>query len=334
MLARAADTIPVGAGWRYEPKWDGFRALVFRDGDDIRIISRKNTLLNRYFPELIGLLMEGLPERVVVDGEIVRAGPHGLEFDTLQLRLHPAASRVTMLSQEIPASFVAFDILAIDDESVMSSPFAARRECLINSVAPIPDLSITPQTEDVGEAQSWFERFEGAGLDGVVAKQETGAYRPGQREWVKIKHQRTVDCVVGGYRMSKDGKGIGSLLLGLYDSEGVLNHVGHTSSLNATERRQLMEKFKPLEGGQSFGEGRTPGGPSRWSQGRDMSWVSLEPVLVCEVGFEKLEGNRFRHAARLLRWRDDKAPADCTYDQLVAPESFELSDIVELGRRK
>jgi ATP-dependent DNA ligase len=334
MLARSADAIPTGSEWCYEPKWDGFRALIFRENDDVRIVSRKNTILNRYFPELIAVFQTGLPERCVIDGEIVRAGPRGLEFDTLQLRLHPAASRVTKLSQEIPASYVAFDILAVGDHNVAAEPLLQRRQCLLQSVAPISSLSITPQTRNVDEAQSWFERFEGAGLDGVVAKQIDGTYHPGKRLWVKIKHQRTVDCVVGGYRVSSDGKGVGSLLLGLYDHSGVLDYVGHTSSLNARERRELMERLQPLEGEPSFGDGRTPGGPSRWSQGRDTSWVSLKPVLVCEVGFEKLEGNRFRHAARLLRWREDKAPAECTYDQLVAPASFDLADIVELGQGK
>ncbi len=332
MLAKTATEIPSGPEWVYEPKWDGFRALIFRDDDDIRIMSRKNTTLNRYFPELVETFRQGLPSRSVIDGEIVYAGPRGLEFDTLQLRLHPAASRVAKLSKEIPACFVAFDILARDDSDLRGKPLSERRSDLLHSIAAVPSLSLTPQTSDREDARSWFTDYEGAGLDGVVAKQDDGAYLAGKREWVKIKHQRTVDCVVGGYRLSSDGKGLGSLLLGLYDDEGVLHHVGHTSSFNARERRELLDRLKPYEGGESFGHGRTPGGPSRWSQGRDMSWVSVRPELVCEVGFEKLEGDRFRHAARFLRWREDKAPADCKYDQLQAPEHFDLADIVQMGR--
>ncbi|HZT96291.1 MAG TPA: ATP-dependent DNA ligase [Chloroflexota bacterium] len=332
MLARTATDIPVGGEWRYEPKWDGFRALIFRDGEDTRIISRKNTTLNRYFPELIDVFQVGLPSRSVIDGEIVYAGPRGLEFETLQLRLHPAASRVAKLSKEIPAAFVAFDILAHDDRDLRPMPLLERRRELSHSVAAVPSLSLTPQTADPDEARTWFTRFEGAGLDGVIAKCAGDPYIAGKREWIKIKHQRTVDCVVGGYRLSSNGTGLGSLLLGLYSDDGVLHHVGHTSSFNARERRELLERLKPYEHGESFGSGRTPGGPSRWSQGRDLNWVSLAPELVCEVGFEKLEGDRFRHAARFLRWREDKPPRACTYDQLQPPEHFDLAEIVELGR--
>lgn len=333
MLARTADDIPEGREWRYEPKWDGFRALIFRDGSDVRIISRKQTDLNRYFPELIDVFCVGLPEQSVVDGEIIAVGQRGLEFETLQLRLHPAASRVARLSKETPASFVAFDILASGQENLMNVPLSDRRRILVESIAPVSFMCLTPQTESPEDARSWFTRFEGAGLDGVVAKPERGIYAPGQREWVKVKHQRTADCVVGGYRLATNGPGIGSLLLGLYESSGVLHHVGHTSSFSARERREMREWLKGYEGPGGFTDGHGLGGPSRWSQGRDLSWVSLRPELVCEVGFEKLEGNRFRHAARFLRWRSDKSPRECTYDQLQPPEHFDLSEVLELGRR-
>ncbi len=331
MLSRSADGIPVGERWRYEPKWDGFRALVFRDGSEIRIISRKQTLLNRYFPELLDVFSSGLPDRAVMDGEIIMVGNRGLEFETLQMRLHPAASRVERLAKETPASFVAFDILARDDEDLRPMPLEARRRCLVQSLRPVPFLCLTPQTSDAGEAQSWFTRFEGAGLDGVIAKEVGRPYLDGQREWVKIKHQRTADCVVGGYRLASKGDGIGSLLLGLYDQEGNLHHVGHTSSFSTKERRELLQFLHDYEGEGSFGHGRTPGSPSRWSQGRDTTWISLRPELVCEVGFEKLEGDRFRHAARFLRWRSDKSPRECTYDQLQPPEHFDLSAVMDLS---
>lgn len=333
MLSRSADSIPQGDAWRYEPKWDGFRALIFRDGEDVRIISRKQTLLNRYFPELFSVFRAGLPDRVVVDGEIIYVGQRGLEFDTLQLRLHPAASRVEKLSKEIPASFVAFDILCRGDEDLRTKPLSDRRGILEESVGPVPSLCLTPQTADVEEAQSWFTRFEGAGLDGVIAKRVDQSYVMGKRDWIKIKHQRTADCVVGGYRLATTGAGIGSLLLGLYDADGVLHHVGHTSSFSVQERREILEMLHPYEGDGGFSQHTEPGGPSRWSQGRDLRWVSIRPELVCEVGFEKLEGDRFRHAARFLRWRSDKAPEECQYDQLEPPEHFDLASVIDLGRQ-
>jgi ATP-dependent DNA ligase len=333
MLSRSATAIPEGPDWRYEPKWDGFRALIFRDEEQIRIVSRKQTLLNRYFPELEPVLGAGLPSAAVVDGEIILVGERGLEFETLQLRLHPAASRVAKLSKEIPASFVVFDILARGDDDLRPLPLSERRGALIESVSEVPSLCLTPQTSDPEEARSWFTRFEGAGLDGVIAKRVDQPYLAGKREWIKIKHQRTADCVVGGLREAADGKGIGSLLLGLYDSAGVLHYVGHTSSFSAQQRREIRDQLRPFEGSGGFPEMHGPGGPSRWSQGRDLTWVSLRPELVCEVGFEKLEGMRFRHAARFLRWRTDKAPAECTYDQLEPPEHFDLSQVVELGQK-
>lgn len=333
MLSRAADEIPVGHAWRYEPKWDGFRALVFRDGDNIRIMSRKQTLLNRYFPELFPVFASGLPECSVVDGEIIVVGKRGLEFETLQLRLHPAATRVAKLSKEIPASFVAFDILCRNSEDVRPLPLDSRRQILTDSVAPMPFLCLTPHTHDVEDAKSWFTRFEGAGLDGVIAKQADRPYASGQREWIKIKHQRTTDCVAGGYRLASNGSGVGSLLLGLFDPSGALHHVGHTSSFSAGQRRELLAYLAPYEGPGGFAESHGPGGPSRWSQGRDLAWVSLRPELVCEVGFEKFEGQRFRHAARFLRWRSDKRPGDCTFDQFQAPEHFDFADVIHLSRR-
>lgn len=331
MLSKSAENIPEGSRWVYEPKWDGFRALVFRDGGDIRVISRKQTLLNRYFPELDAVFQAGLPDRCVVDGEIIVVGGRGLEFETLQLRLHPAASRVAKLSQETPASFVGFDILALGDDDLRVLPLSRRRDILVGRVAEAPSLCLTPQTNDVDEARSWFTRFEGAGLDGVIAKQVEGPYLAGKRGWVKIKHQRTADCVVGGYRVASDGKGVGSLLLGLYDESGILHHVGHTSSFSAMERREILEILDLYKGEGGFTHGHGPGGPSRWSQGRDLNWVSLRPELACEVGFEKLEGARFRHAARFLRWRPDKEPGECTYEQLEPPERFHLSEIMALS---
>lgn len=324
MLAKLADEIPAGEGWLYEPKWDGFRALVFRDGNDLEIISRDGKPLHRYLPELVPVLSGNLPRRCVVDGEVVITSPEGLDFDALLMRIHPARSRIELLASEVPSSFVAFDILALKDRSLTKRTTAERREILVDQLdvkEGLPALSrrsqilVTSQTDDIGLARSWFEELEKIGLDGVIAKRGDLPYAPGKRTMVKVKHVRTADCVVGGYRLSKSGDGVGSLLLGLY-SEGVLHYVGHTSSFKAQERRDLLKELAPLEGGHSFGEGRSPGGPSRWSQGRDVSWVSLEPSLVCEVAFEKLQGDRFRHAARFLRWRPDRQPESCTFDQI------------------
>jgi ATP-dependent DNA ligase len=328
MLARAAPEIPREGSWLYEPKWDGFRAVIFRDGDHVHIASRNALALERYFPELIQPLQKALPDRAIVDGEIVIATDHGLDFDALQQRIHPAASRVRMLAEKTPASVVLFDLLAIDADDVRHRPLEERRIRMLTAIKSSPIVGVTPQTTDADEATTWFTRYEGAGLDGVVAKNPVGIYEPGERRWTKIKHLRTVDCVVGGYRVAKDGKGIGSLLLGLYDHEGALHHVGHTSSFDAAERRAILEQLQPLVGGDSFGHGRTPGGPSRWQSAADSSYTSVSPELVCEVSFDHLQSGRFRHASRFLRWRPDKAPRSCDFDQLSPPEAFALNDIL------
>jgi ATP-dependent DNA ligase len=334
MLAKLQPDIPRGQGWLYEPKWDGFRAIVFRDGDALRIDSRNAQTLDRYFPEVVAQLRLALPERCVIDGEIVLAGERGLDFEALQQRIHPAASRIARLSVETPASFIAFDLLACGDEDLRPLPGSERRARLIAELRATPSVAITPQTDDADEAAEWFTRYEGAGLDGVIAKRAEQRYVEGERLWVKVKHRRTCDCVVGGYRLATTaGGGVASLLLGLYDESGVLHLVGHTSSFSAAERRALLEKLRPLEeGAESFGRGRTPGGPSRWTQGkRDESWVAVAPVLVCEVSFDYMQGERFRHAARFHRWRTDKDPRDCTFDQLVPPVRIDLADVVEFG---
>jgi ATP-dependent DNA ligase len=330
MLARPQTEIPRGDEWLYEPKWDGFRAIVFRDGGDFHIGSRKTQPLGRYFPEVIETLRAALPKRCVVDGEIVIAGARGLDFDALLLRIHPAESRVRLLASEIPASYVAFDLLAAGDKDLRAEPFHRRTRRLHDSIRISDSCLLTPQTSDHQIAQSWFEEFEGAGLDGIVAKLRDDPYLPGERAMVKIKHQRTADCVVGGYRLSKEGNGIGSLLLGLYDDQGHLHYAGHTSSFKAPERKELLAMIKPLEGKSSFAGGRVPGGPSRWTQGKDSTWITIEPKLVCEVAFDHLQGARFRHGTRFLRWRPDKRPQDCTFDQLLPPHPFSLAEIRKL----
>ena len=334
MLARLEDAIPEGPGWLYEPKWDGFRAIVFRDGSRIHIGSRRRQPLERYFPELVRAIDDELPQRCVVDGEIVIAGPSGLDFEALLLRIHPAASRINALAREAPSRFVAFDVLALEDDDLRAERFVVRRAALERMLEGATQAFVTPQTADPEEAARWFDRFEGAGLDGVVAKREDVPYLPGERVMVKVKHERTADCVVGGYRLSKSGDGVGSLLLGLYDRAGILHNVGATSAFSAGERRELLTLLRPLEGGTSFVGGRSPGGPSRWRQGVDTAWVSLEPELVCEVAFDHLQGDRFRHLTRFLRWRPDKDPRECTYDQLAPPRPFSLDEVVRLGRRR
>ncbi|HZX92985.1 MAG TPA: ATP-dependent DNA ligase [Myxococcales bacterium] len=341
MLAKLADGLPDGEGWIYEPKWDGFRALVFRDRDQLLLQSRDLKPLNRYFPELEPPLLAQLPERCVLDGEIVIAGPEGLDFDSLLLRIHPAASRIKLLAQQTPASYVAFDLLALEDRDLRDAPQAERRALLEATLGKVkPPLYLTPATRDRAVAQDWFSRFEGAGLDGVVAKRAEQTYQPDKRVMLKVKHQRTADCVVAGFRWHKNGPGtmVGSLLLGLNDDEGKLHHVGVTSSFTAAKRKELVQELAPLREGameahpwkewaQWTGEQRMPGAGSRWNRGKDLSWEPLRIERVCEVAYDHLQGDRFRHATTFLRWRPDKNPADCRYDQLEETAATELQAI-------
>ncbi|HEY3997543.1 MAG TPA: ATP-dependent DNA ligase [Candidatus Xenobia bacterium] len=336
MLANLSRDMPIGETWLYEPKWDGFRTVVFWDGQDMLLQSRDQKPLGRYFPELEKGLREVLPPGCVLDGEIVIVGPHGLDFDALSLRIHPAESRVRMLAADMPSSLVAFDLLCADGEDLSGQPQGLRRERLEAFLSPRPPLFLTPATRDPDMARQWFERFEGAGLDGVVAKDVRQPYAPGRRIMVKVKHQRTADCVVGGFRWLRghEGKAVGSLLLGLYDDDGVLHHVGHTSSFKAAEKQALVGRLEPYRdptGSASYGSGRTPGGPSRWRSDVDQQWESLRPELVCEVAFEHLQGDRFRHAATFSRWRPDKPPRDCNYHQLEATVPYLLDDIFKAG---
>jgi ATP-dependent DNA ligase len=344
MLAKLTDELPEGDGWIFEPKWDGFRALVFRDGERVYTQSREGKPLDRYFPELAPALRKNLPARCVLDGEIVIVGPGGLDFEALQLRLHPAASRVAKLAAEKPSAFVAFDLLALDDENWCPRPQAERRARLEALLATAePPVHLTPATRDRALAGEWFTRFEGAGLDGIMAKREEGHYLPGKRAMAKIKHARTADCVVAGFRWHKNGPGtlVGSLLLGLYDEHGSLEHVGVTSSFTAAARRDLVTELAPLrenarEGHPwaawaSGGDGqRMPGGQSRWSAGKDLSWEPLRPERVAEVKYDHLQGARFRHAATFVRWRPDKSPSECRYDQLEVTPPYELAQIFRI----
>lgn len=320
MLAANADAVPEGPDWHYEPKWDGFRTIVFWDGHDLLLQSRDKKPLNRYFPE-IDERLRGLPEGTVLDGEIVVAVDGALDFEALLLRIHPARSRVELLARETPARFVAFDLLCLEGKSLLERPFVDRRE-LLEGV----DVLRTPATESADTARDWFRRFEGAGFDGVIARLRDQAYLPGERAMVKIKHRRTADCVVGGYRWRKneEGEQIGSLLLGLYDEAGVLHYVGFTSTFKTPERRELVGVLEPYRGESGFGEGRTPGGPSRWSSGRESVWEPLRPELVCEVIYDHLQGRRFRHGTTFSRWRPDKPASECTYAQLDTVPPAEL----------
>lgn len=349
MLSKATEdeTMPRGAV-AYEPKWDGFRALVFRRGESVYVQSRDLRPLDRYFPELVRALKEQLPESIVLDGEIVIATERGLDFGALQLRLHPAASRVAKLAAELPSSFVAFDLLGLGDEDLRARPQIERRARLEAALAGVrAPVHLTPSTRDPVIAEEWFRRFEGAGLDGVIAKPDDAPYQPGKRTMFKIKHARTADCVVAGFRWHKDGEGtrVGSLLLGLYDAEKHLHHVGVTSTFTMEKRRELVALLAPLREGAmeahpwrewlawSTGEATTtdatrmPGGESRWSQGKDLSWVPLRIERVCEVKYDHLEGERFRHGTTFVRWRDDKRSEDCRYDQLEVTPAYELARI-------
>ena len=351
MLAKRVDAIPAEGDWIFEPKWDGFRTLVFRDGDEILIQSRDEKPLNRYFPELVDPLLKALPDRCVLDGELVIVKDDELDFDALQLRLHPAASRVKLLSKQTPASVVFFDLLCVGDRHLCSEPFETRRGELESLLANSPPpIHLTPATRDRKIAGDWFRRFEGAGLDGVIAKPADGTYQPDKRAMFKIKHERDCDCVVAGFRWHKKGDRtlVGSLLLGLFDDAGALQHVGVCASFSNAKRLELADFLKPYrkdalvnhpwkawaEADAALADGtkRMPGGQSRWSQGKDLSWEPLRPELVVEVAYDHMQGDRFRHTAQFRRWRPDKKPADCTYAQLEVVPPQELAAIFPSGR--
>ena len=349
MLAKRVAELPAGEGWIFEPKWDGFRALVFRDGDELLIQSRDEKPLNRYFPELIEPLTSQLPARAVLDGEVVVARDGALDFEALQLRVHPAASRVKLLSQEIPASIVFWDVLCEGERDLRAVPFQERRAELERLLAKAaPPLHLTPATSERETAADWFRRFEGAGLDGVMAKPASGAYESKKRVMLKVKHERECDCVVAGFRWHKRGRDrVGSLLLGLYDEGGSLQHVGVAASFTESKRRELVELLAPYRENalaehpwkawagpdDATGNGqRRPGAKSRWSQGKDLSWEPLRPELVVEVAYDHMQGSRFRHTAHFRRWRTDKQPRDCTYEQLEVVPPHELASIFATGR--
>jgi ATP-dependent DNA ligase len=345
MLAKLADELPGEGDVLYEPKWDGFRAIAFKSAQDVYLQSRDLRPLDRYFPDLHDALLTRLPSTCVLDGEIVIATPQGLDFDALQLRLHPAASRVAKLAAKTPASFVAFDVLSIDRKNLMDKPQAERRALLEELLRDArPPLHVTPATRERATALEWLERFEGAGLDGVVAKPASLPYQPGKRAMIKVKHARTADCVVAGFRWHKTGPGaVGSLLLGLYDDAGVLQHVGVTSSFTMATRRSLVKELEPLRrdamrnhpwrdwAGAAAESSRMPGAHSRWSAHKDLSWEPLRPERVCEVKYDHLQGERFRHAATFLRWRPDKRPEECRYDQLETTAPYELASVFSSG---
>ncbi len=345
MLAKLADGLPPEGDYLFEPKWDGFRAIVFRSAKDVYIQSRDLRPLDRYFPELHDALLERLPKDCVLDGEIVIAAQGGLDFDALQLRLHPAASRVAKLAKETPSSFIAFDVLYSQATDYRAKPQGERRKALekILAKAKAP-LYLTPVTRDRALAAQWLQHFEGAGLDGVIAKPAALPYQPGKRALIKVKHARTADCVVAGFRWHKSGRdAVGSLLLGLYDEHGVLQHVGVTSSFNMQKRKALVAELEPLrkdafenhpwkEWARASGEAsRMPGAQSRWSAGKDLSWEPLRIERVCEVKYDHLQGDRFRHAATFLRWRRDKPPRECRYDQIEVTPAYELDKVFSSG---
>ncbi|BAN04033.1 ATP-dependent DNA ligase [Ilumatobacter coccineus] len=357
MLAKLARKIPTAsdgdAGWLFEPKWDGFRCIVFRDGDRIELFSRNKRPLARYFPELIGPLLAATPERCIVDGEIVvpDAGDHGLDFDALLQRIHPAESRINRLAAETPAEFVAFDVLAVGDETLVDHTMTERRSRLTDLLAVNDIVRLTPASTDRAMAEDWFGRFEGAGLDGVIAKPVDGTYEMGKRSLVKVKHQRTADCAVPGYRVHKDGNGVGSLLLGLYADDGSLRSVGVAAAFTAKRRTELLDELAPrLDGAlddhpwvdwaewqeakrvadaerEAVGKPATPSAGSRWNAGKDLSFVPIRMGLVAEVAFGQLEGGRFRHGVKFLRWRPDRLPESCTYDQLDVADPVKFDDL-------
>ncbi|MEO3742858.1 ATP-dependent DNA ligase [Plantactinospora sp. B5E13] len=346
MLARSVPKMPTGDGMTYEPKWDGFRCIVFRDGDEVELASRGGKTLTRYFPEVVAQARAQLPTRCAVDGELVvirRDGPDGqprLDFELLSQRIHPAASRVNMLAETTPADFVAFDLLALDDEALLDEPYERRRARLVEALgAVVPPVHVTQTTTDLATARRWFEIFEGAGLDGLVAKPADIAYEPGKRLMFKVKHTRTADVVVAGFRWHKSGPVVGSLLLGLYDEAGVLHHVGVSASFTATRRKELLDELAPYRGdevaathpwvhGDHTSGQRIPGGPSRWSGAKSLEWEPLRPELVAEVGYDAMEGDRFRHTAQFVRWRPDRQPRSCGYDQLDRPIRFDVDQVL------
>ena len=344
MLAKSVAEIPdVG---HIEPKWDGFRTIVFRDGDEVELGSRNERPMTRYFPEVVEAVKANLPRRCVVDGEIVVIRGDRLDFESLQQRIHPAASRVNLLARETPASFIAFDLLAIDDESLMDEPFGTRRARLVQALADAEaPVHLTPATADLATGVSWLDAFEGAGLDGVVAKPLDGPYVPDKRSMFKIKHERTADCVVAGFRWHKSGGVIGSLLLGLYDDDGSLQHVGVSASFPMARRAELVTELEPYRmddvsdhpwaawaEAEAQAGGRLPGAVSRWNAKKDLSWEALRPELVVEVAYDHMEGTRFRHTAQFRRWRPDRDPRSCTYEQLDQPVRFDLAEVLRAGR--
>ena len=347
MLAKASDHMPIGDGWLYEPKWDGFRCIVFRDGDQIELASRNERPFTRYFPELIAPLLAALPQRCVVDGEIVLPAldDSGLDFDALLQRIHPAASRVNRLAAETPASYVAFDLLALDDDVLLDRPLEHRHAVLQAALAHAqPPVYLCPSTRDAAVAQQWFVEFEGAGLDGVIAKQLADPYTPDKRTLVKVKHRRTADCVIAGYRIHKDAKGVGSLLLGLFDDQAQLHHVGVAASFTVKRRAELLVELEPLTHDALNGhpwrdwaefmardDTRMPGGGSRWNAGKDLSWVPLRIERVAEVTFGQLQLGRFRHGSQFVRWRTDREPSSCRYDQLEVAAPVAFSTLVAPG---
>lgn len=329
MMARVRERPPEGEGWVYEPKWDGFRMIAY-SGDPPRLDSRNGKALLRYFPELRPALA-GLAPGTVVDGEILIVVEDVTQFDLLQMRIHPAESRISRLAEELPARLVAFDLLADAGESLLDAPYSTRRERLERAVGPLgAPWHLTPSTGDFEEAGRWFHEFEPAGCDGIIAKRAGGTYRPGKREWIKWKHRRDADCVIGGYRLHKEGDRVGSLLLGLYNPEGNLHFMGHTSGLSDQERIDLLPVLEQMRTGESFGgDGtRAPGSVNRWTGQRSMDWIPITPTLVVQISYDHLQGDRFRHATRLERWRPDKDPRECTMDQLVRPRGMGFSEIV------
>jgi ATP-dependent DNA ligase len=342
MLAKSVKVIPTGM--HYEAKWDGFRAIVFRDGDEVEIGSRNERPITRYFPEVVDAVLANLPRRCVVDGELVIVTGDRLDFDALLNRIHPADSRVRLLAEETPASFIAFDLLALDDADLLPAPFTARRRALVQALADAaPPVHVAPSTTDHELALTWFDQFEGAGLDGIIAKPPEGVYEPGARSLYKIKHDRTADCVVAGFRWHKSGGVVGSLLLGLYDETGVLQHVGVSASFPMKRRAELVAELEPYRttaddhpwaewaAAEAHEGSRLPGAVSRWNAGKDLSWEPLRPALVCEVAYDHMQGNRFRHTAQFRRWRPDREPASCDYSQLEEPVSYDLADVLGAG---